>query len=169
MGVGEPLVQRRALGVQGEERPPVTRQRALCAPARAHAPPRLLGLDVEQHHDVLPQRPAHPLREHAAAAECEHLARLRARQQLADQLLLLGAKRALAAGARRRRRALCADGRADGRAFELLGQRMPEALFQQRIAVSRAHAQLVREPARDRRLTGTHEADQHERSARPAR
>ena len=66
------------------------------------------------------ERFAHARREHAAAAERDHVVAVGALQQLADDLLLRRAERLLAVQ------------------LELVGDRMAEPLVQQRVAVDDA-------------------------------
>jgi hypothetical protein len=93
---------------------------------------------------VLGKGGAHGLREDAAAPERDGVAGAGVGEQLAHDLLLGGAKGVLAAG------------------FELVGDRVPEALLQQGVAVERPSAEATSELGGDGGLAGAHEADQDE-------
>ena len=110
--------------------------------APADALPSHLRVHVDEHHEVGLERLPHPRGEHAPAPERDHAPALGAREQPADDLLLLSPERGLAA------------------ALELLGDRMSEARFQQLVAVERVHPERARQLGGDGRLPGPHEADQ---------
>ncbi len=143
--VGQPLVERGALGVERAEGRAVARERP---PPPARAPPGRGDVDVEQHDDVAGERGLHPGRGHGAAAEREHRPG-RLLEQPADQLLLRGAEGGLAV------------------VGEEVLDRHPEPLLEEVVGVRRARAHPAGRRPRGRRLARPHEPDEDER--RPGR
>ena len=132
--VGQPGVERRALGVQRLEAVAVARQR----PSVAAALPGGVGVDVQQHHGVAGERVAHPLRADRAAAERDHRGG-RVGEDLRHRVLLLLAEGALPV------------------AGEVGLDRRPEALLQHRVRVHRLDVERGGGAARGERLARPHE------------
>jgi hypothetical protein len=144
-GVGDLFVEPSPLRVQRLERVAVACQRALGAVVAAYALPRDLRRDLDQRGRVACKCRAHARGENAAAAQRDHVAGVGALQQPAHDLLLRRAKRLLPVK------------------LELTGNRLPEALHQQRVAIDRRAPAQRGQAAGERRLACAHEADQDER------
>ena len=139
-GVRERVVERAALGVQRLEALAVARQR----PPPARTLPRDNRIDVEQHDDVALERVTHARRADRPAAERDRRAWRRG-EQLAHDLLLQRAERGFAMRG------------------EVVLDRPPETLLDDRVGVDGPAAERRRRRTGGGRLAGAHEADEDER------
>ncbi len=140
-GVGERLVELRAVGVELVEAAAVAGERPALA---GRAPPRLVGLHLEVDDGVIGQRLAHALGREGAAADGDDSAVRAPVEQAQDDLLLASTECGLAL------------------ALEVRLDRLAELGLDLAVGVERLGRKLGRDLTGGCRLAGSHEADEDE-------